>query len=134
MVKSPSGPWGVSIRTPNKSIMKVVTQHDGESLKQCLERAKEMIRSIRIKYADRHDMVVELISRRKTFPKPKGLILKRNDLWCPYCVKPRQFKGNQLVQLDGISFISDYKRCVVCGISDNDYHVKTMNHLWPVMK
>jgi len=131
---SPSGPWGISVRTPKKKVMKVVKQREGESLKGCLNRAKEAAKKLREKYANRSDIIIEIISRRKVFPPPDKLHMKRNEIWCPYCAKPRQFKKGQLVELDGISFISNYARCIVCGISDSDWYVKTYNNLWPKMR
>ena len=128
--ESPSGPWGISVITPKKKIMKVVERREGESLKGCLERAKKAARTLREKYAGRDDITIGVVSRLKAFPMPDKVKLKRNQMWCPYCVKPREFKKGQLVEHDGISFLSDYRRCVVCGMSDNDFYVKTYNHLW----
>lgn len=126
-----SGPWAISIRTPKKSIMKVIPKEEGESLKECLRRAKECAKALRQKYSHRDDIVIEIISRLKAFPKPTNIKMKKSELWCPYCAKPRRFKSGYLVEIDGISYISSDKRCVICGMSDNDFHVKTENHLWP---
>lgn len=134
MKNNPSGPWGISIRTSKKSIMKVVPQREGETLRSCLERTKKAVRKIKKKYAHRDDLIVEIISRRVAFKKPEDLRLKHNHLWCPYCRKARQFKTGQVVEIDGITYVSSERRCVVCQMSDNDYYVKTYNHLWPQVK
>lgn len=131
---SPSGPWGISIRTAKKSIMKVVPRKDGESLKDCLQRAKKAARELKDKYSHRDDIIIEIISRKKAFEKPDDIVIKGNQLWCPYCRKPRRFKAGQEVEIDGITFVSDGRRCVVCGISDRDFYVRTYNHLWPEVR
>lgn len=130
---TPSGPWAISIRTPKKSIMKVVVQKENESLKRCLDRAKDAVKVLKEKYAGRTDIIIEIISRRRAFDKPEKVQVKANELWCPYCVKPRQFKKGQLVEIDGVSYLSDYRRCIICLMSDQDYYVQHYNHLWPVI-
>lgn len=52
---------------------------------------------------------------------PKGVKLKRGQLWCPYCSNPVVFvKDNTL----GV------KKCPICGISDRDFNVKMVNNIW----
>ncbi|MCW2278752.1 hypothetical protein [Heliophilum fasciatum] len=46
---------------------------------------------------------------------------RKGDLWCPYCGEWRNFKKDNW---------TGYKRCPDCGMSDHDFHVKTINHLW----
>lgn len=46
---------------------------------------------------------------------------KWGRLFCPYCNDERLYKPDEL----------DSLKCVVCGISTNDYFVKNANHLWP---
>ncbi|MDD2446864.1 MAG: hypothetical protein PHY91_04130 [Tissierellia bacterium] len=52
---------------------------------------------------------------------PKGVKLKKREMWCPYCSKP-------------VMFIKDkahgVKRCPYCNISDKDYYVKMVNRNW----
>lgn len=49
---------------------------------------------------------------------PKGIKLKSNETWCPYCAKRVYFKKDKKLGL---------KRCTLCGISENDYYVKKAN-------
>lgn len=129
-----SGPWGISIRTKKKTIMRVVPRREGESLKGCLDRTKRAAIRLKEKYRHRKDIIIEIISRRKAFPPPEDYTPRRNLLWCPYCRKPRQFKRGQLIEVDNISFISQDRRCVVCQMSDNDFYVRTYNNLWPKIR
>lgn len=41
-------------------------------------------------------------------------------LWCPYCGEWRYWYKWY-----------DYKKCKVCGISDADFYVRKINHLFP---
>ena len=126
-----SGPWGISIRSPKQSIMRVMPQEEGESLKESLDRVKTIVRALRDKYLrEGKDVVVEIISRRKAFKKPDNVVIKPGYLWCPYCSKPRHFKRGQTIFVDTFEYESDYRRCVICGMSDHDYYVRHENHLW----
>jgi rubrerythrin len=52
---------------------------------------------------------------------PKGVKLKKGQLWCPYCSNPVMFvKDNKL----------NIKKCPICGISDRDFWVKKVNNIW----
>lgn len=127
-----TGPWGISVRTPTKQIMKVIPREDPEeTLKEVLDRAKVIAKAIRDKYNHRDDVVVEIISRSKAFPKPDTAQLRRGELWCPYCAKVRRFKKNIIIEIDGVSYPSDISRCIVCHMSETDYYVMDYNHLWP---
>jgi len=129
-VESPSGPWGICIRTQKKKIIKVVPRKEGESLKACLERTKKIAKVIRKKYIHRDDVKVEIISRQKAFPKPEDVRLRKGELWCPYCRKPRKFRKWQTIEIDGIEYPSSDYRCIVCGMSTRDFWVRTYNNLW----
>lgn len=56
---------------------------------------------------------------------PKDYVQKRGTWWCPYCREGRKFVRDGSVGV---------KRCEVCGISENDFYVRQMNHLWGVKK
>lgn len=128
-----SGPWGISIRTSKKSIMKVIPREFiGEDVRDVLSRAKRFAKAIREKYEHRDDVVVEIISRSHAFPKPRDKKAGRNELWCPYCGKFRRFKRNQMIYIDGIEFVSETNRCIICQMSDTDYWVRTYNDTWPL--
>lgn len=49
---------------------------------------------------------------------------KRGQLWCCYCGEWRHFKRRQM------GGYLTYERCTGCGISIEDYWVKTVNKLW----
>ena len=51
---------------------------------------------------------------------PEGVKIKKNQLWCPYCGKVTDFKS------DGMG----NKKCIMCGIGDNCFYVRTVNKLW----
>lgn len=126
-----SGPWAISIRTPNKSVMKVIPrEYQKESLNSVLKRTKEYLKAIREKYSHRDDVIIEIISRSHAFEPPDGLHLTRDELWCSYCAKARKFKKGQLLDVDGVSYISDAKTCEVCSISNKDFHIRSHNNLW----
>lgn len=62
-----------------------------------------------------NDGLKEDVERIRNTRRPK-----RGSLYCPYCESWRIFR----IAKDG------YKKCEVCGISINDYHVKNYNALW----
>lgn len=51
---------------------------------------------------------------------PKGIKLKRNQLWCPYCSNIVVFKKDKK---------SGVKKCPICNISNRDFWVKKINKL-----
>lgn len=53
---------------------------------------------------------------------PKGFQVPRGKLWCPYCNEAREFPYDSYIGVE---------RCQVCGISVRDFHIKTINDLWP---
>lgn len=44
--------------------------------------------------------------------------IRKKHLWCPYCQTVNEFKKHKT---------TGYKHCPICGMSDNDFHVKVMN-------
>lgn len=126
-----SGPWAISVRTATKTILKIIPREPDEDLRDCLLRTKDTAKAIREKYKTRTDLVVEVISRSMAFPKPDKVRLGRGELWCPYCCKSRKFRKGELMKFDGIEFISDEPRCLICGMSTRDYYVIDFNGLWP---
>lgn len=52
---------------------------------------------------------------------PKGVKLKKGQLWCPYCSMPVKFKMDRYL---------DIRKCPICGISERDYYVKKVNDTW----
>lgn len=68
-----------------------------------------------------------IISVNKAWRPTKDQEDKRRpgDLWCPYCIKWRQFK---LFSIKRKNYTSEaFLRCPVCTISTNDYWVKHYN-------
>ena len=53
---------------------------------------------------------------------------RKGQLWCPYCGEWTYFK--MFRKLRFFPFQSTYRRCVKCGISVEDFWVKTVNKLW----
>ena len=79
---------------------------------------------------------VDVISVRKPFPPPfknkKKEWLGREEapqhglLWCPYCIKWREFHFVSIVMKDGIEG-PELFRCPVCTVSTQDYWIKLFN-------
>lgn len=57
-------------------------------------------------------------------PRPEEEKPPKGKLWCPYCAKWSKFKPRNMG-----SYFS-YPRSECCGISTEDFHVKTQNKLW----
>jgi hypothetical protein len=74
-----------------------------------------------------HGTVVDVISRRRAYPPP----LKQQTspspglLWCPYCIKWREFEESIVVR-DAYE-TPPALRCGVCTISIRDYYVRKYN-------
>lgn len=49
---------------------------------------------------------------------PKGTLLKRGQMWCPYCNRPVIFRKDRELGVN---------RCPYCKISDHDFNVKSVN-------
>jgi hypothetical protein len=52
---------------------------------------------------------------------PADIKLKRGEWFCPYCGSASKFIDDKF---------KGCKRCSFCGISEDDYYVKMLNHLW----
>lgn len=74
------------------------------------------------------EMTQAALDKVKTKPIPpeqSGAKRKsKKQLYCPYCAQYRKFKAKQM------NGYLTYKRCTGCGISDEDFYVKTYNGLW----
>lgn len=72
--------------------------------------------------------IVDVVSRRRAFPPP--LKAKPPDrpgfLWCPYCIKWREFRELAVRDNDGIRG-PELVRCVVCSLSIRDSYVRKYN-------
>lgn len=82
----------------------------------------EYIEKIRVKPEDTAKILANLpytITPRPDEKPPRGM------MWCPYEAKWSKFITNHpLIPM------SSYYRCETCGISIEDFHVKTVNKLW----
>lgn len=58
---------------------------------------------------------------------PKAVAPSGRHLWCPYCIEWRVFHVTAMRSSDGI-LGPEQLRCPVCTISEEDFHVKRMNH------
>ena len=75
---------------------------------------------MKLKQIDMFNLIRKL-NKKPDKSIPKGVKLKKGQLWCPYCSNPVIFvRDNRL----GV------KRCPICGISDRDFHVRMINKLW----
>ena len=52
---------------------------------------------------------------------PEGIVLKKGEYFCPLCGRASKWASDDYYK---------NKRCIYCGLSDNDFWVKTVNHLW----
>lgn len=52
---------------------------------------------------------------------PEGIILKKGEWWCPLCGRVSKFIADDY---------SKNKKCKFCGLSDDEFWVKNVNHLW----
>lgn len=70
---------------------------------------------------------VEVVSRRKAFGPPlaKQHPPQEGLLWCPYCLKWREFT-ERAIRTNGLLGPMVW-RCPVCTISVNDYHIRRFN-------
>lgn len=72
----------------------------------------------------------EIVSRRLAYPPP----LKQSSpdvpghLWCPYCIKWREFEVSYIERPD--YYTPDLLRCSTCGISIKNYYVRKYNPLF----
>jgi hypothetical protein len=75
----------------------------------------------------RRGLAVEVISVRHAYPPPEKM--KRPDrpglLWCPYCVKWREFSEAIVVHPDYRT--PELLRCTICTISIRDAYVRRYN-------
>jgi DNA-directed RNA polymerase subunit RPC12/RpoP len=65
--------------------------------------------------------VFELLGHNKKVKDqilPKGITLKKNESWCPYCSTKVILKKDKRFGV---------RLCPICGISENDYFVKKVN-------
>ena len=79
------------------------------------------------KLKSRGIIVVDIISQRRAFPPPikAQTSPKPGLLWCPYCVKWREFSE---IEVQGRDFKTPaLLRCTVCTISVKDCYVRTYN-------
>jgi hypothetical protein len=75
---------------------------------------------------DRGIIEINLISKRKAYAPPIGKPPPLGFLWCPYCVKYREFEV-YAVKVDGIVGPERY-RCSVCTIGADHFWVRKYNH------
>lgn len=72
---------------------------------------------------------VEVISRRRAYAPPVGKEPPRHGLlWCPYCIKWREFEMAAVVHPTYET--PELLRCTVCTISVKDAYVRRYNPLF----
>ena len=75
----------------------------------------------------RRGFSVEVISRRRAFAPPKNAKAPDSPgiLWCPYCIKYREFR--EIAIRDEYGLGPAIVRCIVCMISVRDAYVRRWN-------
>ena len=92
----------------------------GEDNLKVFNKAKEYAKEL--KEADTEQaMHIDLVSGTRAYGPKKGIHIKRYEMWCPYCIKPRAFVNDQRLGVN---------KCPVCGISDSDFYVKKYNGIF----
>lgn len=82
----------------------------------------EQIEKIRVKPEDTARRIASLPYTITPRPDEKP---KRGTMWCPYCAD-----WNKFIAYHPKVPQSSYGRCETCAISQEDFHVKTVNKLW----
>lgn len=96
----------------------IIQTQDDELPKDTYRRAKMKVDEVINKTHGK--AIVSLISLSVAF-KPKGNKPHKGWLWCPCCNSWRVFRYNDELGVN---------KCVVCGISDQDYYVKRYNGIF----
>lgn len=109
--------WKVLWRTAEGK--KSFRRFEGAKPSEAVQYAKEL---------KRQGLKPNVISANHAYPPTKEQEEKRRpgQLWCPYCIKWRNFK---LMALKRATYITDaFMRCPICTISTNDFYVKKYNN------
>lgn len=106
----------IKVIVVTKNNQRIITKF-GRKLKKA-KRFRKLVKEC----GHAHIAKVCLVDDSEIKAPEKGLERIPGHLWCPYCGKQRQFKGNYRGD--------DYQWCEVCQISDSDFHVKSINSLW----
>src|SRR4051812_26794378 len=69
---------------------------------------------------------IHVVSKRKPFDKPEKVVVANGLMWCPYCLKPREFVERAIKFKEGNVGPSLW-RCPVCTISTFDAAVRRNN-------
>lgn len=109
--------WKVQWRTAGRKLVKTF-EGDKPSESGALDFAKEL--------KNQGIIDVALISKRRAFAPPAGSKPPQvGYLWCPFCVRWREF-DTYSIRFDGIIGPARY-RCTVCTISVEDAAVRKYN-------
>lgn len=85
------------------------------------------------------EIAAHLVSKLKAFP-PKGEA-QDGQLWCPYCRRWREFRvprGDEDAPIGSYAWQNavlsrlEIRICPWCGMTDQEFYVKTFNNLWLV--
>lgn len=112
--------WKIIIRyAGTRRVIKFVGKGKQTS-SEVFAKAKEYAKTLKV--ADTDNVVsIDLVSGTKAYAPKEGTKIPRNQLWCPYCVKPRPFIDKPDIGV---------RKCPVCGISDSDFYVKKYNGIF----
>lgn len=97
-----------------------VTYNSGRRYFYDEEVTKQFIKDVKEQLKFYHPEICTINIKGATTPTDEERIEQLpGEYWCPYCKCYETFKDLG----DG------YKHCPICGMSDNDFYVKIMNHL-----
>lgn len=68
---------------------------------------------------------VNIISKRRPFDKPLHVVIPHGLLWCPYCLKIREFHETAIRNKDGRT--PRLFRCPTCTVSIHDAAIRRNN-------
>ncbi|HET7713633.1 MAG TPA: hypothetical protein VFK94_04895 [Patescibacteria group bacterium] len=108
--------WTVKWRNPEGKLSK--KHFEGKSPAEAVQFAKQL---------KKQGLSPNVFSSNHAFPPTKDQEEKRRPgmMWCPYCIKWRNFK---MMAIKRSTYTSEaFMRCPICTISVNDYYVRKYN-------
>lgn len=103
---------------------KVLWREGGKFLKRTFVEDKPTEAVAFAKDLKRRGLVVDVVSGRRAYAPPR-FKEKGKGIWCPYCIKWRDF--DEFSVRCGEVILAPTLRCPVCHISINDAYVRQFN-------
>lgn len=113
--------WTILIRYGSQRKKYKVTGQEGESAVNLFSKVKEVVAKIRPQIPE--SATIDVYCNSKSFAPKKDAEHPRGMLWCPQCIKYRNFFDDDRLGC---------RRCSICGISDNDFAVKKYNLIFAI--